>query len=207
MQVGDYVVKPTCIREENCLINFLKRNNFKYEEEFENDASKCEYLIVINIIYRIYFKINRYFIHSNPISEKEFLEKINYDYKKHPSHKRLYSNDGDLLYEGYADGNNPWGLGTVYYSNGNKYKEGLFGSKGLREGKEYYSNGQVKFEGIFKGSGYGPLSPRLGNYYSRNGKLIFSGKFEIKFGGVGYPMMKYPRYRFEEKDAPKIKYK
>ena len=204
MQAGDYVVKPTCRREENCLINFLKSNDFRYEDEFENDPSKCEYLIVINIVHRIYFRINRYFISSPPISEKEFLEKINCWPNNYLRHKRLYSDNGELVYEGYADGDRPYGLGVSYYPNGNKYREGVFGLKGLKEGKEYYSNGQVKFEGTFRSPGYGPNYPYIGNYYKRNGELLFSGKFEVKKGGVGYPMMKYPKYRFKEDDAPKI---
>ena len=87
MQVGDYVVKPSCIREENCLKNFLKRNNFKYADYFENNPINREYLIVINVIRRTYFEIDRYYIAGQEIlSEKEFLEKINYEkysiYKK-----------------------------------------------------------------------------------------------------------------------------
>ena len=39
-----------------------------------------------------------------------------------------------------------------------------------------------------------------------NGDLIFSGKFHFQKGGVGYPMMKYPRYRLEEKDRPTLEY-
>ena len=112
-----------------------------------------------------------------------------------------------MIYEGYTVLEKPYGLGTAYYSNGNKYREGVFGRKGLLEGKEFYSNGQLKFEGtMFANSGYGPNFPNIGNLYNEEGKLIFSGKFEWKKGGVGYPMMKYPRYRFEEKDRPEIQY-
>ena len=54
---------------------------------------------------------------------------------------------------------------------------------------------------------YGPNYPLFGNYYSREGELIFSGKFEVKKGGVGFPMVKYPKYyRFNEKDRPEIEY-
>ena len=44
------------------------------------------------------------------------------------------------------------------------------------------------------------------SYYAENGDLIFSGKFHFQKGGVGYPMMKYPRYRLEEKDRPELEY-
>ena len=206
MQAGDYAVLPTCIRDENCLINFLKKNEFKYEKYFENDSLGRGYLIVINVIHRIYFRIAKYYLPSaQKLSEKEFLDKINYD--QYAIHKELYSDNDELIYEGYTVLEKPYGLGTAYYSNGNKYREGVFGRKGLLEGKEFYSNGQLKFEGtMFENSGYGPNFPNMGNLYNKEGNLIFSGKFEWKKGGVGYPMMKYPRYRFEEKDRPEIQY-
>jgi hypothetical protein len=34
----------------------------------------------------------------------------------------------------------------------------------------------------------------MGKYYAENGDLIFSGKFHFQKGGVGYPMMKYPKF-------------
>lgn len=206
MQAGDYVVLPTCIRDENCLINFLKKNGFKYEKYFENDSLDRDYLIVINVIHRIYFRIAKYYLPSaQKLSEKGFLDKINYD--PYAIQKELYSDNNELIYEGYTVLEKPYGLGTAYYSNGNKYREGVFGRKGLLEGKEFYSNGHLKFEGtMFANSGYGPNFPNIGNLYNEDGKLIFSGKFEWKKGGVGYPMMKYPRYRFEEKDRPEIQY-
>ena len=206
MQLGDYAVKPTCIRDENRLRNFLKQNNFKYEKYFEYNPIGREYVIVINVIHRIYFEIDKYYL-STPerISEIEFLDKINYD--RHAIAKKLHDDSGELIYEGYTILDKPYGLGTTYYSNGNKYREGVFGRKGLVEGKEFYSNGQVKFEGIKNvNGGYGPNYPVRGNMYDRNGDLIFSGRFEYQKGGVGFPMMRYPRYRFEEDDAPKIKY-
>ena len=203
MQAGDYAVMPTCIRDENCLINFLKKNDFKYEKYFENNPLDRSYLIVINVIHRIYFRIDKYYLSSSQkLSEKEFLDKINYD--KYSIHKKLYSDSGELLYEGYTSLDKPYGLGVAYYPNGNKYREGVFGLRGLKEGKEYYSNGQVKFEGTFRSPGYGPYYPYIGNYYKRNGDLMFSGKFEVKKGGVGFPMMKYPKYTLKEKDAPNI---
>lgn len=206
MQVGDYVVKPSCIREENCLKNFLKMNNFKYADYFENNPINREYLIVINVIRRTYFEIDRYYIAGQEIlSEKEFLEKINYE--KYSIYKKLFSDDDKLVYEGYTILDKPFGLGVAYYSNGNKYREGIFGRRGMIEGKEFYSNGKIKFEGILKYPGYGPIYPTMGNLYNEDGELIFSGKFEVKKGGVGFPMVKYPKYyRFNEKDRPEIEY-
>ena len=206
MQAGDYAVLPTCIRDENCLINFLKKNGFEYEKYFENNPLDREYLIVINVIHRTYFRIDKYYLPSaEKLSEKELLDKINYD--KYSIHKKLYSESGELVYEGYTTLDKPYGLGVAYYSNGNKYREGIFGRKGLLEGKEFYSNGQVKFEGtMIINNGYGPNFPKMGNLYNEDGNLIFSGKFEWKKGGVGWPMMKYPSYKFEEEDKPEIKY-
>lgn len=223
MQAGDYLVKPSCIKDENCLINFLKRNDFKYEKNLENILENKEYWIVINVVHRIYFRIDRYYISSKPISEIEFLNRINYYpegfvkkelcTRQGPiqngelKHKKLYSDNGELLYEGYTLEDFPYGLGVAYYSNRNRYREGVFDRKGLVEGKEFYSNGQVKFEGVFvRHASYGPNYPNIGNYYNRNGDLIFSGKFEVKRGGVGFPMIKYPKYIFLEEDRPEIEY-
>ena len=83
----------------------------------------------------------------------------------------------------------------------------MFGIKGLIEGKEFYSNGQIKFEGTkLVNGGYGPNYPIRGNLYNEKGDLMFSGKFEYVRGGVGFPLMRYPRYKFEEKDKPKFEY-
>ena len=133
------------------------------------------------------------------------MEKINYE--KYSIYKKLFSDDDKLVYEGYTILDKPFGLGVAYYSNGNKYREGIFGRRGMIEGKEFYSNGKIKFEGILKYPGYGPIYPTMGNLYNEDGELIFSGKFEVKKGGVGFPMVKYPKYyRFNEKDRPEIEY-
>ena len=43
--------------------------------------------------------------------------------------------------------------------------------------------------------------------YHEDGELIFTGKFEIKKGGVGWPMIKHPNnYNANEKNKPEIKY-
>ena len=206
MQTGDYAVKPTCKRDEDCLIDFLESNGFRYAKNFENNPSNGEYLIVINVIHRTYFRIDRYFLNVMPMSEIEFLNKIKYYPKSKVIRRSLYSDDNELLYDGYTVDYCPFGLGTSYFANGNKFQEGVFYTKGLIEGMEYYPTGQVRFEGILQThGGYGPNYPKIGKLYSEDGDLIFSGKFEVKRGGVGFPMMKYPRYRFLEK-RPKIDY-
>ena len=204
MQIGDYIVKPTCRRDENCLLNFLESNGFGYEKFFESIHEKNPYLIVINVIKKTYFKIDMYHLTGPAISEVEFLKKINcYPFIEK---KELLSDDGDLLYEGYVLNDKPFGLGTVYYPNGNKYQEGIFDFKGLVEGREFYPSGQLRFEGIFVlHTGYGPNYPKKGNLYDEDGKLMFTGKFEVRRSGVGFPMMKYPRYG-QMSERPKIKY-
>lgn len=205
MQFGNYAVEISS-ENENHLIDYLKFNNFKYEKDLENCSEKEGYVIVINIIERIYYKIKNYL--AGPIlSEEDFLDKINHN--KYSIHKKAYSDEGNLIYEGYTIyeqgyGEIAYGLGTSYFPNGNKCHEGVFERKGLLEGKEFYSNGQLKFEGIYgRCRGYGPHYPSFGNYYSKDGKLLFSGKFKVIFGGVGYPMIKEPKYKLIEKGRPR----
>ncbi len=107
--------------------------------------------------------------------------------------KQLYSKDGILVYEGFTVNGKAYGVGTSYYENGSPFHEGIFGVKGLLNGREYYPNGQVRFDGVFRlTKGYGPNAPEYGTWYSENGEELFRGKFEIKRGGVGYPMVVCP---------------
>lgn len=108
--------------------------------------------------------------------------------------KRLYSNEfSGWLYEGYTLNNKPCGLGTLYYPNGNKCQEGIFDIKGLVHGKDYYMNGQVCFEGIYSiNHAYGPNAPRYGKFYDKDGNLKYNGEFQIRTGGVGYPIVVKP---------------
>ena len=206
MQIGDYAIKVSSVSTEEELIDFLKFNNFRHCEQFDNCPSKDEHLMVVNVINRIYFRISKFYISCETLTESQFLDKVNYDEDENIEYKILYDGD-NLAYDGLTLRGSPYGLGVAYYPNGNKYREGVFDAKGIIEGKEYYSSGQLKFAGIWrKNGGYGPNYPVMGNYFSEDGDLIFSGKFEVKRGGVGYPMMKYPKYRFEEKDRPKIDY-
>lgn len=206
MQPGDYLVKPTCIRDKNALKHFLESNAFTREMHFENNPSNNQYLIVINVIHRTYFEIDRYFLFEEAMTENEFLNSINYYPEGNIIRKKLFTEDDELLYDGYTLNDKPYGLGTLYFKNGSKYQERIFDFKGLSEGREYYPNGNVRFEGIWMiNTAYGPNFPILGNLFDENGKLMFSGKFEVKRRGVGYPMMKYPRFS-PQKDRPKVEY-
>ena len=123
---------------------------------------------------------------------------------------RIISNDGILLYEGYAFNRKPCGKDISYFGNGNKYQEGQFGIKGLLSGKEYYPNGKLRFEGEFRlNRAYGPNAPVSGAFYNTEGILLYMGKFQIRTGGVGYPMVVIPEQYgpIPQADRPKeLKY-
>ena len=208
MQIGDYVIKPKDKKTESELVEFLKFNDFKYCKRFENNSLNGDYVIVVNTVHKFYFTIDKfYIITETAMDEREFYKKVNY-LSDEVAFEKIFSDDEDLVYEGYTACGYPYGFGRLYFDNGNIYQEGIFDFKGLREGKEYYYNGQLKFEGIWSmTNGYGPNAPRIGNVYDEKGKMVFSGKFEIKKGGVGWPMIKYPSgYRNNEKNRPDIKY-
>ena len=157
---------------------------------------------------------------TSDIAEKQLLEFIKFNGFKHASKfenpnigdnnlLKIFTKDDNLLYEGYTINNKPFGLGILYYSNGNKYWEGIFDYKGILQGREYYSNGKLRFEGIWKvTSGYCRDTPERGNLFNKVGELIFSGKFELKRGGVGYLVIKHPKiyYELKKDDSPKIEF-
>ena len=203
MQIGEYAVDST---NEKGLKEFLEFNEFQYKSDFENLYKNSNTTLVINIIKRFYFYIDKYFVYPR-INEEEFYKKINY-YPKDVIYKKLFTESNQLLYEGYTVNDKPYGLGKLYFNNGNIYQEGVFTFKGIKFGKEHYYSGQVKFEGEFSiTTGYGPNAPRIGNVFNEDGELIFTGKFEIKKGGVGWPMIKHPNnYNANEKNKPEIKY-
>lgn len=203
MQIGEYAVEPTNEKE---LKEFLEFNNFQYNSDFENLQKNSNPILVINIIKRFYFYIDKFFVYPR-ISEEEFYEKVNY-YPNDVIYKKLFTEDSQLLYEGYTANGKPYGLGKLYFDNGNIYQEGVFTFKGIKFGKEHYYSGQVKFEGEYSiTTGYGPNAPRIGNVFNEDGELTFTGKFEIKKGGVGFPMIKHPKnYRNNEKHKPEIEY-
>lgn len=206
MQLGDYAIKPSSKTALDNLVDFLKFNNFEHAVQFEKDCPSEDAIFVANVINKTYFTISRFHINCKTLSERQFLDRINYREDENITYNILYDGD-NLAYDGLTLRSSPYGLGVAYYPNGNVFRDGVFDVKGIIEGKEYYISGQLKFAGIWmKHFGYGSNYPVMGNYYSEEGELIFSGKFEVKKGGVGYPMMTYPKYRFEEKGSPKIDY-
>lgn len=184
------------------LIRFLKENGFKSD----NDSGL---LFLIDVVDKTYNAVSSDNIGYNDIiSESKFLDKVNYYPRGKIEQKKIFDEDGILVYEGNTLNNAPYGFGIGYFANGNIYREGIFDIKGIVQGKEYYPSGQLRFEGQWSlTTGYGPNTPYDGNAYSEDGKLIYSGKFEIKRGGVGWPMILKPKgFPREQKERPKIKY-
>lgn len=118
---------------------------------------------------------------------------------------QLLYEDNSILYEGEMYHGKPYGKGIVYFPDGVKYQEGIFGIKGLNAGQEYYPNGQVRFDGVYRvNRAYGPNAPWKGKSYDSQGVLLFDGEFRLTAGGVGYPSVVEPEEYgpVVQKDAP-----
>ena len=121
----------------------------------------------------------------------------------------LINADGHVMYRGWTFHDKPYGVGVEYWQNGQKYREGLFGFRGLLQGIEYYPNGKIRFWGNFHAHrSYGPNPPVIGELYDETGKLLYSGEFTITTGGVGYPVVVDPKAYgpIIQRDAPKSDY-
>ena len=142
------------------------------------------------------------------ISESKFYDKVNHYIRDKIESKRIFFESGKLAYEGYMLNGAPFGFGKAYFEDGTLYREGIFDIKGIAQGKEYYPSGSLRFEGEWSLTrGYGPNAPFNGNAYDEDGTLIYSGQFEIKRGGVGWPMIQKPKgFPPEQKERPKIEY-
>ncbi len=122
---------------------------------------------------------------------------------------KLYSEDGNLCYEGFVLNGMPYGSGTSDFANHSIYQEGIFDIKGLVNGREYYPSGKLRFEGIYRiCSGYGPNYPIYGRCFDEQGNLYFEGKLTLRFGGVGYPIIVNPTEYgpVPQSSRPKINY-
>lgn len=140
----------------------------------------------------------------NEFDVKEF-ERKKAEVKKEWS--RLYTEKGNLLYEGMVYNDKPCGAGTVYFENGNVYQEGVFGIKGLSSGREYYPDGTLRFEGLYRlNYAYGPNYPEYGHFFDENGKCVIEGMIEVKRGGVGYPVeiINTPIKRVIQENCPEV---
>lgn len=197
-----YYVKISSDEGKLKLIRFLKENGFESKHE-------AGLLFSIDVVDKTYNSVSVDKVgDADIISESKFYDKINYCPWDKIVYKRIFDEYGNLLYEGNTLHNAPYGFGTAYFENGNVYREGIFDIKGIVQGKEYYPSGQLRFEGQWSLTrGYGPNAPYDGNAYGENGELIYSGKFEIKRGGVGWPMIQKPKgFPREQKHCPKINY-
>ena len=197
-----YYVKISSDDAKSKLIEFLLENGFEGGDD-------CGVLFSIDVVDKIYAAVSVDEVGSSDIiSESQFYYKVNYYPRGMIEQKKIYGEDGKLLYEGYTLHNSPYGFGKAYFANGELYREGIFDIKGIVQGKEYYPSGQLRFEGRWcLTRGYGPNAPCDGNAYDKNGELIYSGKFEIKRGGVGWPMIQKPKgFGLEQKERPKIDY-
>ena len=197
-----YHVKISSDKAKIKLIEFLKENGFK--SSFESGL-----LFLIDVVNKTYNSISVDKVGDNVIiSESKFYDKVNYYPRGQIVHRQLHDEDGNLVYEGYTLNYSPYGFGKAYFANGNLYREGIFDIKGIVQGKEYYPSGQLRFKGQWSLTrGYGPNTPCDGNAYDENGEMIYSGKFEIKRGGVGWPMIQNPKgFSLEQKQRPNINY-
>lgn len=197
-----YYVNISSDEAKSKLIRFLNENGFR-----QGNAS--ESLFLIDVVEKSYGSVSIDEVGSNRIiSQSKFYDKVNYYPRDKIEHKRIFSEDNILLYEGYTLNGSPYGFGKAYFENGKVYREGIFDVKGIVQGKEYYPSGQLRFEGQWSITyGYGPNAPFNGNAYDEDGELIYSGKFEIKRGGVGWPMIQKPKgFPHEQKQRPRIEY-
>lgn len=117
---------------------------------------------------------------------------------KNKFHHQIFYPSGQLKYEGECvrieDGSVYYaGQGTLFHENGNKKAEGLFGRRGLLNGKMYYPSGNLRFEGVCSDhANYGPNYPVNGSFYSEDGQCLYTGKFRCRFSGLGYPSVVVP---------------
>ncbi len=120
--------------------------------------------------------------------------------------KKLYNENGILVYEGETFKDCAFGKGTSYYADGTVSQEGEFDVKGFVKGKEYYPNGQLRFSGSYEvNHAYGPNYPVEGAFYSPNGDLIFEGQFKHRIGGVGWRTVMEPaEWRKTEPARPHV---
>ncbi|MBR0342918.1 MAG: hypothetical protein IJH64_11885 [Oscillospiraceae bacterium] len=146
---------------------------------------------------------------TSPVShdrkETKFQKKIVKSNNK-TEWKRLYDENGALIYEGFTKNGKPCGAGASYFSNGNICQEGVFGVKGFLCGREYYPNGTLRFEGVFElNMRYGPNFPRYGFFQTEDGSYSHEGKFRVSRSGVGYPRVEEPeKYVLNPGNRPDI---
>ena len=193
-----YRVRPSSDEAKAKLIEFLIQNEFECSDESAQT-------FLIDVVERTCGLSSD---DDGTISESKFYDKVNYYPRDQIEYRELYFEDGRLAYVGYTLQNSPYGFGTAYFADGTVYRRGIFDIKGIVQGSEYYPSGRLRFKGQWSLTrGYGPNAPCDGNAYDEDGNLIYSGKFEIKRGGVGWPRIQNPKgFAPEQKEHPKIDY-
>ena len=196
-----YCVRISTDEAKLKLLKFLNENGFEGGDD-------CGLLFFIDVVGKTYSSASVDEVGDRDIiSQSKFYDKVNYC-PGQVVYRQLHDEDGNLVYEGLTLDYSPYGFGKAYFANGKLYRVGIFDIKGIVQGKEYYPSGQLRFEGRWcLTRGYGPNAPCEGDAYDENGELIYSGKFEIKRGGVGWPMIQKPKgFSLEQKERPKIEY-
>lgn len=197
-----YYVKVSSDGAKSGLIGFLEENGFNCENE-------SGLLFSIDVVEKTCNAVSVDEVGDDVIiSESKFYDKVNFYPRGEIVRRKLHDECGNLIYKGYTLHYSPYGFGTAYFSDGTVYREGIFDIKGIVQGREYYPSGQLRFEGTWSLTwGYGPNAPYDGDAYSEDGELIYSGKFEIKRGGMGWPRILKPKgFPHEQKGRPKIDY-
>ena len=162
---------------------------FKYRKIIETLLHKWKGVFNEEYTSRGTFSKNHKFISDVVECSDGSTYEVNKTYK---NWKKIYNNV--LLYEGFTMNDKACGLGVSYYANGNPLHEGLFGIKGLIEGKEYYPNGQLRCYGHYKiNKGYGPNKIINGTWYSEEGKKLYQGDFSVERSGLGWPKVVRPK--------------
>ncbi len=111
-----------------------------------------------------------------------------------PVWDKLYDDNGVLVYEGYTLDHKAFGAGRAFFKDGTVSNEGIFGIKGLLNGKVFYSNGMIQFDGLFRlNQAYGPNYPEYGIWYDRDGKMLYRGKFKVSRSSLGWPRVQEPQ--------------
>ena len=198
MKKGYYYIRPTSQEARIELINYLEEHGFTYAHRSTRESTiESPFPVLIEVIPKTVTHIHQAAIAACTvkvlISEEEFYQKFEADPQNLIVWKKLYSEEQELVYEGYTYKNHPYGAGTAYFPDGTKYQEGVFDVKGLVYGREYYSNGKPRFEGAYEiNRAYGPNMPIYGKHYKEDGELVYSGTFKLKYGGIGYPSVIVP---------------
>lgn len=99
------------------------------------------------------------------------------DLGKYNGYKKVYSDNGSLLYEGTLKGGKFDGYGALY-NNGNKVYEGFWNEGEMNGyGTLYNPNGNIKYQGGIRDGN----ANSWGTYYNDNGTISYQGDFKYGY--------------------------